>query len=91
MIFNSAKKHCFSSISGTMEKESSDEKKSTIPPVSHKEDTSVTVESPNASVKEDTPDIQALDMGKVSISEREVLKCPSSVIEEKTRLLRKRS
>ncbi|KAH6782417.1 electron carrier/ protein disulfide oxidoreductase [Perilla frutescens var. frutescens] len=59
-----------------MEKVSSDEKKSTIPSVSHKEDTSncgkgnqdieqsVNVKNPDASVKEDVSDIQARDLGK---------------------------
>ncbi|KAL1547049.1 hypothetical protein AAHA92_23568 [Salvia divinorum] len=47
-----------------MEKESCDEKKSTLHPVSHKEDVSVNVECPVTSVKEDAPDIQALDLGK---------------------------
>ncbi|XP_042014384.1 uncharacterized protein LOC121762546 [Salvia splendens] len=46
-----------------MEKESFDEKKITVHSVSHEEDTSVSVDSRVASVKEDTPDIQALDLG----------------------------
>ena len=71
VILSSARKCCSSSFSCTMEKESFDEKKNTVNPVSHEEDTSVNVESPV--VKEDAPDIQALNLGKVSISEKEVL------------------
>lgn len=55
-----------------MEKESHDEKKSTIAPVSHKEDTLVNVKNSDTSVKEDAPDIQALDTAKVSITEKEI-------------------
>lgn len=59
-----------------MEKVSSDEKKSTIPPVTNKVDAPVSekenqdieqpvnVKNPDASGKEDLPDIQALDLGK---------------------------
>lgn len=77
-----------------MEKVSSDEKKSTIPPVTNKADTPVSekenqdIEQPvneknsDAAGKEDLPDVQALDLGKVSISVKEVfLKSPSNMIE----------
>lgn len=86
MIFDSAPKTMFSAafLACTMEKVSSDEKKSTIPPVTNKVDAPVSekenqdieqpvnVKNPDASGKEDLPDIQALDLGKVSISVKEV-------------------
>lgn len=63
------------------------EKESTVPPVSREEESSVTAEKPNAPVKEDTPDVQGLDLDNVSISEEEVLKSPSSMIDEADKAL----
>lgn len=94
VILKSVPKQCFSRISCIMEKESSDEKNRMIPPGSQKEDTSnfgkenqdteqsVNANNPDALVlEEDVSDIQAQDLGKVSISEKEVLKSPSDITE----------
>ncbi|KAI3465064.1 hypothetical protein Pfo_021727 [Paulownia fortunei] len=77
-----------------MEKEHSDEKNRMIPPGSQEEDTSncgkenqdmeqsVNVNNPDAVVlEEDVPNIQTQDLGKVSISEKEVSKSPSDISE----------